>query len=191
MPGQGKIENQYATAFADALTNDASFRAWVLRQTKFKDFADEARPLDREMQAKRSKTKGPYWSSWNRGNTRCNICSYSCSVGSVEEIDPGCDKETDIFVIFETGKGLRVSLHAEVKQPRDRFSEGQAAGYPVRAKCWATAGKTPKHVLPHTDATTILLFSETNRAKFARDIPHFDLNITFEAIEANFPNAVP
>jgi class 3 adenylate cyclase len=41
----GSVEFGYAEPFANALVEDPSFRAWVLRQTKFADFAEGARIL--------------------------------------------------------------------------------------------------------------------------------------------------
>lgn len=79
-----------------------------------------------------------------------------------------------------------------MKHPNDSFTKKeQAPAYRVRAKCWTATGETPKYVLPHSDATTMLLFSETKRDEFARFIPHFDVPITFETIKTNFPNATP
>lgn len=52
--GYGAVELQFASPFAEALANDVAFRTWVLRQTKFAEFADEAKLLDSEMLKKRS-----------------------------------------------------------------------------------------------------------------------------------------
>ena len=50
----GRLELLYAEPFAEALVGDLAFRSWVLKQTKFASFADEAKLLHCEMLAKRS-----------------------------------------------------------------------------------------------------------------------------------------
>jgi hypothetical protein len=172
----GERELLFAKPFAEGLVNDPVFRSWVLRQTKFAVFANEARPLHREMHSKRSPGTKYWWRSHFTEACRCFGCS---------------GQETDLLAIFETATGLRFALHVEVKQPGDRFDKkpNQAAAYPVRALCWATNGKTPARVLPHTEATTVLLCSELKLEDYAAHVGHFETVITFEDIEKNFPNA--
>jgi hypothetical protein len=101
----------------------------------------------------------------------------------------GCKggKETDILAIFESATGGRFALHVEVKHSKDKFSDGQAAAYPVRARCWVA--KTPGKVLPHAAATTALLFSDFKRQEYAPHLGGFETLITLEDIERNFPIA--
>jgi hypothetical protein len=172
----GKEELLYAEPFADALVNDAGFRSWVLGQTKFAEFAYDARLLNREMQIQRSVGARYWWRSHYTEACRCFGCS---------------GQETDLLAIFEIASGLRFALHMEVKHPGDKFKDtgNQAAAYPVRALCWATEGKTPAKVLPHSLATTALLFSALKRTEYASHLRHFDTLITIEDVEKNFPKA--
>jgi hypothetical protein len=170
----GNKELIFAKPFAEGLVNDPAFRSWVLRQTKFADFADEARLLHREMKAKRSARTRYWWRSHFTETCRC----------------PGCSgRETDLLAIFETATGLRFALHVEVKHPGDEFKDDeQAPAYPVRARCWSTNGRTPAKVLPHTETTTALLCSELRLEDYAPRPAHFETVITFEDIKKNFPN---
>jgi hypothetical protein len=169
----GKLELVYAEPFAEALVNNLTFRSWVLGKTKFADSCNSARLLDREMLAKRSAGTRYWWRSHFSEACRCCGCS---------------GKETDLLAIFETVAELRFALHVEVKRPGDKFKADQAAAYPVRAMCWSTNGRTPSKILRHSDAATLLLFSNENRQEFAPHLTYFDTLITFEEIEDNFPN---
>ena len=86
--------------------------------------------------------------------------------------------------------GSRFALHVEVKQPLDNFSpkKDQAKNYGLRADCWARA--SPKAVLAHSAADTMLLFSETRRADYLEHIHKFGSSMTFEEITKNFPKVV-
>lgn len=162
----GAIELQFAEPFAEALVAIPAFRTWVLRQTKFEAFAEEARLLHKEMKAHRSATAKNWWRSHFTDECRC----------------PGCKgQETDLLAIFEIPQGFRFALHVEVKQPKDRFKENgiQAASYPLRAHCWSTKG-TLARGLPHSAATTALLFSETQRTRYGPHLRHFETLLTFE-----------
>ncbi|HWF95122.1 MAG TPA: hypothetical protein VG291_09225 [Xanthobacteraceae bacterium] len=119
----GKMELLYAAPFAEALANYTAFRSWVLKQTKFARFADEAQLLHREMMAKRIFGTQYWWRSHFTESCRCFGCS---------------GQETDLLAIFETSTSVRIALHVEVKHPGDRFKDAgnQAAAYPVRAQCW-------------------------------------------------------
>ncbi len=169
--GYGRLELSFAEPFADALASNQIFRAWVLSRTKFAELADSARVLDREMVTRRS---ARYW--WRSHYTESCRC-FGCS-----------GQETDMFAIFEARTGLRFALHVEVKHPGDKFNpQGhQAASYPVRAKCWVE--RPPKAVLPHQDATTVLLYSVSKIDEFSPHLSHFDSAITFEYVAKAFPN---
>ena len=172
----GGVEYQYAAPFADALVSDSRFLSWVLSQTKFASFADEARLLHREMQAKRSAGAESWWRSHYTEKCRCEGCS---------------GRETDLLAIFETTTGLRFALHVEVKQPNDKFDseKKQAERYSVRAQCWTS--KAPASVLAHTMGATALLFSENKRREYTPHLAHFGTIITFEDVRKNFPKAAP
>ena len=170
----GNIEYQYAAPFAEALVSDPNFRSWLLRQTKFAEFAGNARLMDREMKAKRSASAQSWWRSHYTEKCRCDGCG---------------GRETDLLAIFEAAKGVRFALHVEVKQPNDKFDPDKRQGerYSVRAQCWAR--KAPAAVLPHTMAATMLLFSESKRHEYSPHLAHFGTLITFEDVQKNFPKA--
>jgi len=170
----GSIEFTYAEPFANALVADPAFRSWVLRQTKFAAFADEARLLHDEMRARRSSNSATWWRSHFTEKCRCQGCS---------------GQETDILAIFETATGMRFSLHFEVKHPADKFptNKDQGTNYTLRAKCWATSA--PKAVVPHTDAATVLLCSALKLTEYGPHSSKFGSVITFEEIARTFPQA--
>ncbi len=145
----GSVEFTYAEPFANALVEDPSFRTWVLRETKFSEFADEARILNDEMMALRNGATTS-WRSHYTEKCRCQGCS---------------GQETDILAIFEGITGTRFALHFEVKHPRDKFptNKDQAANYALRAKRWVD--NPPQSVLPHEDAATVLLCSDSKLAE--------------------------
>jgi hypothetical protein len=167
----GAVEFAYAEPFANALVEDPSFRAWVLRKTKFADIGDGARILNDEMMALRNATT--YWRSHFTERCRCQGCS---------------GQETDLLAIFEGTTGIRFALHFEVKHPGDKFptNKDQAANYTLRAKCWVD--NPPQSVLPHDDATTVLLCSASKLTEYARHWPKFGSVITFEELNKTFPN---
>lgn len=169
----GVNELGYAEPFADALVDDPAFRSLILRKTKFSVYADDAKPLQAEMRAQRGKSSKYWWRSHYTERCRCFGCS---------------GQETDLLALFETSKKVRFALHVEVKNPRDRFSKpNQAKAYPIRARCWAAGIGIPRSVLPHSDAATALLCSETKLAEFGPHLRHFDAVITFEEIKEIYP----
>ena len=171
----GYNERRYAEPFAEALVNRPIFRSWVLRQTIFASYADDARLLHREMHAQRSAGAETWWRSHFTEDCRCFGCS---------------GQETDLLAIFEAATRFRFALHVEVKHPNDKFKKpNQAPAYPVRARCWVA--KTPYKVLPHAAATTVLLCSTRKLSEFARHLRYFETLTTFEDIEKEFPDWRP
>jgi hypothetical protein len=165
------VESRYAEPIAEALVSAPSFRAWFLRRTVFSEFADEARILDREILAKRSRTARNYWQSHY---------THSCSCA-------GCrGQETDLLAVFKTPMGRPFAVHVEVKQPRDGFNPGQASAYPIRAECWRK--NAPKTVVGHYEATTMLLCCAHKLAEYAVDCEQFATVITFQDIQESFPS---
>jgi hypothetical protein len=59
----GRHEKRWAGPVAEALAEDAAFRTWILRRTRFAEFASTARLLNEEMLAKRSKGAKSWWAS--------------------------------------------------------------------------------------------------------------------------------
>ncbi len=170
----GSLEFACAEPFANSLVNDAGFRRWVVAKTKFGTVADEAHLLSREMTAQRSSNSATWWRSHFTERCRCSGCS---------------GQETDLLAIFETDHSNRFALHFEFKQPTDRFSSkrDQAGNYALRAACWARSA--PRAVLPHSDASTILVCSTSKLSEYGPHLPKFGAVITFEEIAASFPKA--
>ena len=167
----GPVEYRYAAPIAKALAEDGEFRRWVLSRSKFADSTD-ARILHEEIRGHRKNPTAEWWRFHFTPTCDCL----------------GCDggKETDIFTVFDDGS-KRFAIHFEVKQPKDKFkADGvQARGYPLRAECWIA--KTPRTVLPHSEATTGIFFSEAKRDEYAPYLGYFPVQITFEEIEKKFP----
>jgi hypothetical protein len=168
----GTIEYRYAEPFARGLAENRAFREWVLSRTEFSQMSN-ARLLASEMLAWRANPSAEWWRFHFTEKCRCAGCS---------------GKETDILAIFESPSAIRFALHFEVKHPNDRFkSYGvQSRGYPIRAQCWMS--NPPANVLPHHNASTVLLFSEQKRGEFAEHLAHFKTLITFEDIKSIFPH---
>jgi hypothetical protein len=171
----GRVEYVYAEPIAQALVEDRAFRKWLLDRTEFSAFS-EARLLHEEMKAHRSATAENWWRSHFTESCRCQGCS---------------GKETDLLAIFESSTTVRFALHIEIKRPGDRFKANgvQSRGYPLRAQCWAQ--NAPPNVLPHNLASTVLIFSEADRALFLSHLPYFKTLITLEDIKRQFPHAAP
>lgn len=169
----GSIEYQYAEPFAESLAHAPEFRQWVLSKTKFRGHPT-ARLLNQEMAARRSSVSTTWWRSHFTEKCRCSGCS---------------GQETDLLAIFEAPTGERFALHVEIKQPSDRFPthKDQAANYAVRAECWSKSA--PAAVLPHSDATTMLVYSKAKQVEYAPHIAKFGASITFEELREQFPNA--
>lgn len=168
----GSTEYRYAAPIAQALIDNAGFRAWILQKSPFSEFSD-ARVLSGEMASHRGDAAAEWWRFHFTEKCRCEGCR---------------GKETDLLAIFESSSGVRFSIHFEVKQPKDNFNADglQSRGYPLRAQCWVKT--PPKKVLPHQKASTGLFFSETRRSDYAAHLSHFDLLVTFEEIEREFPD---
>jgi hypothetical protein len=169
----GRLEKLFARPIAEALVENSEFRVWMLRRTKFAEFAITARLLDREMLAKRSKAAKSWWASHFTEACRCIGCR---------------GQETDLLAIFETEEAFRFAVHIEVKHPADKFKAAgsQASSYPIRAACWVA--KPPSRVLLHSDSTTVLLHSASKVNEYGVNLAHFETLITFEEILAGFGN---
>jgi hypothetical protein len=167
----GHIEHEYASRFAGALVEDPDFRGWVLRHTRFA--GRECRVLNEEMRHRRTNPNAPWWK--NHFNPACKC--HGCEGG----------RETDIFVVFEDTSSCRFALHVEVKQPRDSWGKTQAERYPIRARCWVAS--SPKRILPHTEAATMLLCPATKLGPYEAQARSFDSVITFEEVAALYPHA--
>jgi hypothetical protein len=171
----GHREKRYARPIADALADNAAFRAWMLGRTRFAESASTARLLDMEMLAKQSKGAKSWWASHFSEACRCIGCR---------------GQETDLLAIFEAPQAFRFAVHFEVKHPGDRFKEGgtQAAAYPVRAACWVDT--PPKRILRHSAATTALLYAAAKTAEYSDHLSIFESKVTFEEIRESFPGVL-
>ena len=167
----GNIEWQYAEPIARALVESQDFRGWVLSRTQFAPYAAEATLLHTEMKARRSASAETWWRSHFTEKCRCRGCS---------------GQETDLLAIFDARR-VRFALHLEIKRPGDKFprNKDQAQNYGLRALCWA---RTPPYsVLPHHDADTMLIFSESQREEFSPHLEKFGRYLTFEEVGKALP----
>ena len=165
----GSEEWKYAEPVARALVESPEFLIWFLSRTRFAPYAQEAVLLHRERKARRSASSETWWRSHYTEKCRCKGCS---------------GQETDMLAVFSAAPN-RFALHIEVKQPKDKFpsNRDQAGNYGLRAACWVRT--PPRSVLPHSDAETVLLFSETRRAEYSEHIQKFGSSITFEEMAKN------
>ena len=171
----GRSEKMFARPVAEALADNPAFRSWLLGRTRFADFAGTARLLDDEMLAKRSKNAKSWWASHFTEACRCAGCR---------------GQETDLLAVFEAPGAFRFAVHIEVKHPGDKFKAGgtQAASYPLRAACWT--GNPPSRMLQHSQATTVLLYSEKKAHEYGPNLKHFGTLITFEEILSEFASLI-
>lgn len=167
----GGLEYAYPAPIAEALATHPGFRSWFLKCTRFAA-ESEARLLNDEMSAARSKIAENWWRSHWRGGCACKGCQGG--------------QETDLLAIFETTSGSRLALHCEIKQPKDSFpkTKDQAANYTARAQCWID--NPPAKVLRHDDADTVLICSESRLGAYAGHTKKFGSVITFEQITRDF-----
>ncbi len=166
----GSEEWKYAEPVASALAENPEFLVWFLSRTRFAPHAQRAALLHREMKAMRSASSETWWRSHYTEKCRCEGCS---------------GQETDMLAVFSAAPN-RFALHIEVKQPMDKFPShrDQARNYQLRAACWVRT--PPRAVLPHSDAETVLLFSESRRAEYSDHIQKFGSSITSEEMEKHW-----
>lgn len=166
-------EKAYSEPIASLLETSPAFLLWILRQTRFASDAPGARLLFEEMAATRSKASRTWWGSHFTMSCKCDGCRGG--------------RETDVLAIVELSSGDRIALHFEVKHPTDRLSQGQAARYKLRANCWAA--NAPPTMIAHTEATTILLWTEPTTKHATSEVSDFDHVITWDTLSAEFPDA--
>jgi hypothetical protein len=178
-------EDDLCQAFADQIKESPAFVTWLLGRTKkFSGLrADDVRVLWEEQQEQRTSLAAPWWRHWWMGKCKCTGC-----IGG---------RETDIFVVFELIESNdRFALHIENKPPKKRFTKGQAAAYPIRAKCWAHQ----KRFLNYTDYEAILvaplvflsspgaeLFTGVSYEDVAKVLSCYDVSQTFPEPEGIVP----
>ena len=155
----GFSEDELCSAFADAVRNSGEFRGWVLDRTKFGGYAHSARLLHEEQISLRPRKH--WWRHW---------WSY------VPEINR--ERETDIFMVFETPSSGRFALHFEVKLGLSRFQPGQAAGYSPAARHMANKPE----FLSYSDHQTVLICPREFRERYPDDASLFDVSLTFDEL---------
>ncbi len=169
MPQYAHHEYRFAKPIADGLIQDLNFRIWLIEQTRFAKFSKNANLLNSEQKAKRSRKARNWWASYWVSHSGC--ACLQCG-----------ERETDLLAIFSTPNDFRFALHIEVKSPSDKFRDGQAKDYGLRAKCWAGRKNSPQTVLPHNEASTILVCSNEFASLNSGEADQFDTVITFEAL---------
>ncbi|MEQ1498103.1 MAG: hypothetical protein ABL914_05550 [Novosphingobium sp.] len=167
----GSIEYAYAAPIAEALAQSDGFKKWIVSQTRFSADSD-ARLLHEEMRETRSQVAENWWRSHFTETCRCRGCS---------------GQETDLLAIFERPTGGRFALHCEIKQPLDKFPSGKNQGinYNLRARCWSRS--SPRNVLSHDDADTVLFCSKFRVEDYGDNAKAFGAIITFQQIAREFP----
>jgi|SRR5450755_20390 hypothetical protein len=157
-------EDQLCHVFANQIRDSPQFVSWLLGRTKkfAKHRADDVKVLWEEQQKQRTSPAAPWWRHWWMGKCKCSGC-----IGG---------RETDIFVVFELiESNERFALHIENKPPKTRFTKGQAAAYPIRAKCWAHQ----ERFLDYSEFETILVapaaFLNEPGAELFTGIPYEDV----------------
>ena len=163
----GPIEHKYCHPFAERFADSTEFLNWVLARIGLPEWVGRSRSLKAEQTLKRPTAK--FW--WK--NHFCSESRCEC---------PGLEgREVDILLFCRRDDGATAAIHVECKRPGDRFSEGQAKGYPIRANCWISGSKGPRNLLRHDHFTTLLLCDRAALHSF-EDLSHFKGVIYFDEI---------
>lgn len=162
-------EFRYAKPIADGIVENDSFRRWLISKTKFSSSAEDARSLWKEQLARRTRGTPHWWRHYfvGKGSCACKQCG---------------ERETDILAVLENADGLRFALHVEVKSPRDKLSIDQARKYKARSECWSGRERAPRTVLPHDQATTMLVCSSEFANAEKSKVSEFDVVVRFDEI---------
>jgi hypothetical protein len=157
-------EDALCGAFANKLVESPAFVAWLLRRTKFKQYAQSARLLHEEQSIRPAKH---WWRHW------------WCKVPELN-----AESETDIFLVFECiDTKLRFSLHVECKLANGKFMARQPEAYSFRGR--HMSGK-PKY-LNYKDFETMLIAPESFRALYRMDCDLFDRYLSFKDLSEFVP----
>jgi hypothetical protein len=159
-----KGEDLQCLVFAEAVKHSPSVQKWLLAQTKFASHSGSARLLHEEQRTIRPRKF--WWRHW------------WCHVPELSK-----DRETDIFMVFETGEGWRFALHCENKLGTGRFEDGQAQAYAPRGRHMANQPK----FLTYADFQTVLLAPRAFQQKYRSDCALFDIAISHEEVAAAVP----
>jgi hypothetical protein len=154
-------------AFADRLAASSDFLRWVLKQTEFRELADDVILLHREQaEAKPAKKPENWWRHW-----WCRL-------------EDGSESETDIFLVLKIASSQeRIAVHIEDKPPHGKFTPGQYLNYKRRAEFMANK----EQYMNYSRYTTMLLaprsFIEENEDK----VKHFDSLLSYESVSTYIP----
>jgi len=160
-------EDALCGLFAETAAESRAFREWVLGHTKFRSHAHTARLMREEQIQKRPHVRPERW--WRH---------WWCTIPGLQE-----QRETDIFLVFQTDDtNRRFALLVENKK-RARFSPGQAAAYNAKARFMS--GKA--EYLHFTDFQTMVIAPAAFHEAHATECDKFDVYISYEAIGAYIP----
>ena len=161
MISEGKLDR----AFAEKIENDRDFSIWLLKQTKFSEYAENLILLNKEQARIKPKKKPENW--WRH---------WWC------ELEDGTQSETDIFLVYEFPKtAKRIAIHIENKPPHGVFRKEQPENYKPRAVFMS--GKI--EYMNYDDFCTIILAPKDFLANNKDMINHFDETISYESFQNN------
>ena len=160
-------EPQLDRAFAENILDSEVFVLWVLSQTTFSKYADDAVLLNEE-QARIKPNKKPenWWKHW--------WC----------ELEDGSQSETDIFLVFShAGLENRFAIHIENKPPHGSFREQQPENYHHRALFMSKKEKYMNYDM----FCTVLLAPESFMKLNSDKTKYFDSLLSYEAVGQYIP----
>lgn len=129
---------------ADAIVTNGEFRRWLIQQTKFSKHALNAISLSECQKKNRSGNAKNWWQDYW-------IVSNECSCKK-------CDgRPTDFLCIFKTPDDFRFAIHAKIVSDYSNLTVEMAEGYRQRAECWKGQSNPPDTIVPHHEATTMLI----------------------------------
>ncbi len=129
---------------ADAIVANGEFRKWLIQQTKFSEHALNANSLSECQKKKRAANAKNWWQDYW-------IVSDKCSCRE-------CDgRPTDFLCVFEVDDDFKFAIHAKIVRDHSNVTVEMTEGYRQRAECWKGRSNTPDTIVPHHEATTMLI----------------------------------
>ena len=151
-------------AIEDAFRSSPAFANWFLAQTKF---AHESASY--------------CWSRSNHPWGKVPLPVRDPETGDIAI--QHFESETDILVVFATGKGQRFALHIENKLANGAFTHQQPDLYGPRAQLWRN---NPKYG-SYTEYETVLIAPRMFYERWIEGAGKFDRYIAHEDIAAHLP----
>ena len=157
----------FLDAIDAAVFGSAAVRDWLIKGTRHAAAYHGAASLHAEQRAERGQPRQPFFCNcWCGRDSRC-----TCRLAGSRAL------ETDALFIVANAAGRRLAIYIEFKHPGERFSPGQAEGYPLRAACWASGTYRPRSVPPQDDWLCVVFagdaaVSSPESAAFDRRIGH-------------------